>query len=133
MTEAMFTIPGRTGRSLTSQATFPVAGAFYDYADRFLSEQWGFAIGWMFVAAWTTVLPFEITTMAAQLQFWWPLLRPEWVVAPILAALSASSFLGSKVYGEVEHWLGAGKVLACCVFIVFSVVVASGGVPQDIR
>lgn len=98
-----------------------------------MGEHWGFAVGWMFVAGWTTVLPFELTTMAAQLKFWWPHLRPEWVIAPILAALSGASFLGSRVYGEVEHWLGFGKVLACVVFIIFSIIVASGGVPADTR
>lgn len=87
----------------------------------------------MFVGGWFTILPFEITTIAAQLKFWAPALRPEWVVAPLLAVLSASSFLGSRWFGEIEHWLGVGKVLACCVFVVFSIVTVSGGNPHDTR
>ncbi|SPN99522.1 related to GAP1 - General amino acid permease [Cephalotrichum gorgonifer] len=113
--------------------TFPVAGGFYDYADRFLSEHWGFAVGWMYIIGWITVLPFELTTVAAQLQFWAPSLRPEWIIGPLLTALSVSSFVGSGWFGEVEHWLGVGKVLACVVFMIFSIITASGGVPSDTR
>ncbi|PKS07495.1 hypothetical protein jhhlp_006099 [Lomentospora prolificans] len=113
--------------------TFPVAGAFYDYADRFLGEHWGFAIGWMFVLNWITVLPFELTTMGAQMKFWLHDLRPEWAVGPILFCISCASFLGSKVFGEIEHWLGVGKVLACTVFIIVAIITAAGGIPQDTR
>jgi len=98
-----------------------------------LGEHWGFAIGWMFVLNWITVLPFELTTMGAQMKFWIPDLRPEWAVGPILFFISCGSFLGSKVFGEIEHWLGVGKVLACTVFLIVAIITASGGIPQDTR
>ena len=56
-----------TMAALGEMATsYPVAGAFYDYSVRFVSPQWGFAMGWNFILNWLIVLPFELTTIVAQ-------------------------------------------------------------------
>ncbi|GJC85237.1 amino-acid permease inda1 [Colletotrichum liriopes] len=60
-------------------AAFPVAGAFYEYSRRMISEPWGFAMGWNFVFNWLIVFPFELTVIAAQMEYWVPDLQPAYI------------------------------------------------------
>jgi yeast amino acid transporter len=114
-------------------ATYPVAGAFYDYSVRFVSEAWGFAMGWNFVFNWLIVLPFELVTIGSQLKFWKEDLNPGYFIAPFLVVLAFTSIMGSKWFGEMEHAFGIGKAVAISTFIVMAVIVAAGGVPSDPR
>ncbi|KAF3807549.1 General amino-acid permease GAP2 [Colletotrichum gloeosporioides] len=114
-------------------ASYPVAGAFYDYSRRMISEPWGFAMGWNFVFNWLIVFPFELTTIAAQIKYWVPDLQPAYVITPILFALTGSSFLGSRWFGELEHAFGIGKALAIAVFIFAAIFIIAGAVPTDPR
>lgn len=114
-------------------AAYPIEGAFYDYSVRFISPSWGFAMGWNFVFNWLIVLPFELTTIAAQLKFWAPNVRAEWIVGPFLVGLVFVGLSGSKGFGEVEHWLGLLKVSALTVFMIVAVLIIAGGMPTDPR
>lgn len=88
-------------------ATYPVAGAFYDYAVRFIDPAWGFAIGWNYVINWLVVLPFELTVVAQQILYWIPdndedtstNSKASWLfpllVTANLTVVSVVSFLGS--------------------------------------
>ncbi|GKT90496.1 amino acid permease [Colletotrichum tofieldiae] len=114
-------------------AAFPVAGAFYEYSRRMISEPWGFAMGWNFVFNWLIVFPFELTVIAAQMKYWVPNLQPAYIVMPILITLTGTSFLGSRWFGEIEHAFGIGKVVAITVFIFMAIFIITGAVPSDPR
>ncbi|WDK20752.1 amino acid permease [Colletotrichum graminicola] len=114
-------------------ATFPVAGAFYEYSRRMISEPWGFAMGWNFVFNWLIVFPFELTVIAAQMGYWVPDLQPAYIITPILITLTGTSFLGSKWFGEFEHAFGICKALAVTVFIFVAIFIITGAVPSDPR
>lgn len=90
-------------------------------------------MGWTFAANWLLVLPFELTIIGVQLQYWKDNLQSAYFVAPFLLALGIISFRGSKWFGELEHFLGIVKVAAIVVFIFMGIVIASGGVPSDTR
>lgn len=49
---------------------YPVNGAFFTYAVRFIDPSWGFAVGWDYAINWLTVLPFELVAAGITLQFW---------------------------------------------------------------
>ncbi|OLN81153.1 putative amino-acid permease P7G5.06 [Colletotrichum chlorophyti] len=114
-------------------AAYPVAGAFYDYSRRMISEPWGFAMGWNFVFNWLIVFPFELTVIAAQIKYWVPDLQPALVITPILVILTGASFLGSRWFGEIEHAFGIGKAVAITVFIFVAIFIITGAVPSDTR
>ncbi|KAF6819517.1 amino acid permease [Colletotrichum sojae] len=114
-------------------ASYPVAGAFYVYSTRMISDAWGFAVGWNYMISWLIVFPFELTTIAAQMKYWVPDLNPAYVIAPLLVGLTATSFLGSRWYGEIEHAFGVGKAIAITVFIFVAVFIIAGAVPSDPR
>jgi len=81
---------------------YPVNGAFFTYACRFMDESWGFAIGWDYALGWLTILPYEITAACITISFW-PggavINKGVWVTV-FLVALTVIQFFGVKGYGE---------------------------------
>lgn len=55
-----------------------------------------------------------------------------WVTV-FLVFLIVIQFFGVRGYGEVECFLSVIKILACCGFIIFAIIVNCGGVPTDDR
>jgi amino acid transporter len=123
-----------TMASLGEMATsYPVAGAFYDYTVRFVGRTAGFAMGWNFVFNWLIVLPFELTTIGAQLGYWNQNLKPWWFIIPFLVFLGLISAKGAKWFGELEHWLGLCKAVALMTFICFAIALTTTGAASDSR
>ena len=83
---------------------YPVNGAFFTYACRFLSESWGFSIGYNYALSWLTILPYEITAACITISFWdeGAKINPGVWVAVFLVALTAIQFFGVRGYGEGE-------------------------------
>jgi amino acid transporter len=123
-----------TMASLGEMATsYPVAGAFYDYTVRFVGKQMGFAMGWNFVFNWLIVLPFELTTIGAQIKYWKPDFQSWWLILPFMAFLALFASKGAKWFGELEHWLGLCKATALSVFICFALVLITQDTKNDPR
>jgi amino acid transporter len=117
-----------TMASLGEMATsYPVTGAFYDYTVRFVGKQWGFTMGWNFVFNWLIVLPFELTTIGAQIRYWSPSFESWWLVLPFAILLIVIALCGAKWFAELEHWLGVCKALALTVFICFALALVTRG------
>lgn len=123
-----------TMSALGEMATsYPVEGAFYDYTVRFIGRPWGFAMGWNYVFNWLIVLPFELTTIGAQLKFWNPNLQPVYFIAPFLALVTLAAFRGSRWFAELEHGFGIVKVAGILTFIIFALILVTTGLPTDPR
>jgi amino acid transporter len=90
-------------------------------------------IGWIFALTWLVCLPFELTVIGAQLKYWKPDLQPAIFIGPFLAVLILCAMMGGKWFGELEHWLGIGKVAAISSFMIMAIVIAAGGAPNDER
>lgn len=114
---------------------FPVNGAFFTYACRFVDPSWGFAIGWDYAIGWLAILPFEITAASLTIAFWPSAADINigvWI-AVFLVVLTAVQFFGVRGYGEVEFVLSMVKILACTGFIILGIIINCGGVPTDNR
>lgn len=112
---------------------YPVNGAFFSYACRFIDESWGFTVGWQYAFGWLVVLPFELTAASITIEFWRDDIPVAAWVAVFLVFLIVIQFFGVRGYGEVEFVLSCIKIMACCGFIIFAIVVNVGGVPTDDR
>ncbi|KAL9103255.1 MAG: hypothetical protein Q9163_001677, partial [Psora crenata] len=112
---------------------YPVNGAFFTYACRFIDESWGFAMGWDYAIGWLTILPFEITAAGITIDFWRDDINIAVWVAVFLFLLTAVQVFGVRGYGEVEFFLSIIKIIAVCGFIIFGIIVNCGGVPSDTR
>ncbi|MCJ1352371.1 MAG: hypothetical protein MMC33_002355 [Icmadophila ericetorum] len=112
---------------------YPVNGAFYTYAVRFIDPAWGFAMGWDYAIGWLTVLPFEITAAGITIDFWRTDLNIGIWIAVFLTILAAVQIFGVRGYGEVEFCLSIIKIIAVCGFIILGVIIDCGGVKTDPR
>lgn len=109
-------------------ATFPAGGSFYDYALRFISRSWGFAMGWDYVINWLLVMPFEITVIMMLFEYWHPEnqgFRYLLIAAVgLISALGIIQYCGSKIYGEVEFLCGFIKIAVLSAFMITAFVKA---------
>jgi yeast amino acid transporter len=112
---------------------YPVNGAFYTYIARFLSPAWGFAVGWDYAIGWLTVLPFELIAASITIEFWRDDIHMAVWVTVFLVFLIVVNVFGVRGYGEVEFVLSIIKIAACLGFIIFGIVVNTGGIPGDDR
>lgn len=103
-------------------ASFPAGGSFYDYAFRFISSSWGFAMGWDYVLNWLLMMPFEITVIMILIEYWHP--EPNGARVLLAAAvgiifiLGTIQYFGAKIYAEVEHACGYIKAAVLTAFMI---------------
>ncbi|KAI1330518.1 amino-acid permease inda1 [Xylariaceae sp. FL0255] len=107
---------------------YPINGAFYTYVVRFVDPAVGFSVGWEYAIGWLTVLPFEIIAASNTVRYWNTTLNSAIFVTIFLVALCVIQIFGVRGYGEVEFILSIIKILACCGFIIFGIIVNVGGV-----
>ena len=112
---------------------YPVNGAFFTYSTRFLDRSWGFAMGWNYAIGWLTVLPFEVTAAGITIKFWRDDINIGVWITVFLFVLCAIQIFGVRGYGEVEFVLSLIKITACVGFILFGIIVNTGGVSTDNR
>lgn len=112
---------------------FPVNGAFYSYAVRFIDPAVGFGVGWNYAIQWLTVLPFELTAASITIDYWDPTGRIDkavWVGVFLFVLIIIQCF-GVRGYGEVEFFLSFIKVTATIGFIILAIIIDCGGVPTQ--
>ncbi|MCJ1465860.1 hypothetical protein MMC07_004479 [Pseudocyphellaria aurata] len=112
---------------------YPVNGAFYTYAVRFLDPSWGFAVGWDYAVGWLIILPFELIAAGITISFWRSDINVGVWITVFLVLLVVVQFFGVRGYGEVEFVLGLIKVVAVIGFIILGIIIDCGGVPTDDR
>ncbi|RJQ81636.1 amino acid permease [Amycolatopsis panacis] len=101
----------------------PSSGSFVSYSREFLGEKAAFFAGWMYFLNWATAGVADVTAVAKYTQFFWPDLQ-QWIPALIaLFVILAVNLVSVKLFGELEFWFAAIKVLALVVFMVVAIVV----------
>lgn len=116
-------------------ASVPARGSFYGYSLRFVSESWGFAMGWNYVLNFVLIVAFEMTVIVMLAQYWRPGLsvlesRLFLVVLALLPLLALHLLLGGKGYSEAEMGFSVVKVGVLALFMVVAIVIATGGTPE---
>jgi amino acid transporter len=109
---------------------YPLSGAFYMLAHRFLDPGFAFAMGWNYYLQWAVVLPLEITVAGTTVQYWttavpiavW--ITVFWIVIMILCVF------GTLGYAEEEFWSSCLKLLIVVMFIFIGVICICGGGPS---
>ncbi|HEY0496922.1 MAG TPA: amino acid permease [Kutzneria sp.] len=109
----------------------PSSGSFVSYSREFLGERSAFFVGWMYFLNWACSGVADVTAAAKYVQFFWPSV-PQWI--PALCALVlvlAVNMVSVTLFGELEFWFAAIKVLALVAFMVIAIVVLVGRTPVD--
>ncbi|MEW2397962.1 amino acid permease [Streptomyces sp. NPDC046862] len=115
-------------RALGEMLTYrPTSGSFADHAREFLGPFAGFTTGWSYWALWTAVCMAEVTAAGAYINYWWPAI-PTWTTAAVaLVVLFVTNLVSVKLFGELEFWFSAIKVIAILALIVIGVGVLTFG------
>jgi L-asparagine permease len=96
----------------------PTAGSFVEYAREFIGPWAGYVSGWMYWLNWAATGVAEITAVGIYVQYWAPSV-PQWVSAlAALALLLTVNLVSVRLFGELEFWFAALKVLAIVTFLV---------------
>lgn len=96
----------------------PVAGSFGEYARKHLGPLAGFATGWTYVFEMVIVCLADVTAFGVYMGFWFPQV-PRWIwVLAVVLVVGGLNLISVKVYGELEFWFTAVKILAIVAMIV---------------
>ncbi|MFC0432346.1 amino acid permease [Kutzneria buriramensis] len=109
----------------------PSSGSFVSYSREFLGEKSAFFVGWMYFLNWACSGVADVTAAAKYVQFFWPDV-PQWI--PALGALVlvlAVNMVSVTLFGELEFWFAAVKVLALVAFMVTAIVVLISRTPVN--
>jgi len=105
----------------------PTTGAWVSYAREFVSNRFAFITGWIYVVLAALAGVGEISALAVYVQYWWPGI-PGWVPSLVAAlVIVAVNLLSVRLFGFVELWASAIKVLAILLFLVAAVVLVVAG------
>ncbi|CEJ81161.1 hypothetical protein VHEMI01305 [[Torrubiella] hemipterigena] len=121
--------------SITEMAAFmPVRGASMSYeAQRFVSPSLGFAMGWLYVYAYAIIIPFELTAVTLQIQFWNTSVNMGVWNTLALVVVVVINVLSVRVYGDSETVFAGMKQLTIFGLLILSVVLFWGGGPTHDR
>lgn len=113
--------------ALGEMATYlPVSGAFTVYASRFVDSSLGFAMGWIYWFSWAMTFALELTASGLIIQYWRQDLNIGIFTGSFFVIITALNMLPVSVYGEVEFWFSAIKVLTVVGFIIFGICIDAG-------
>jgi L-asparagine permease len=109
----------------------PTSGSFVSYSREFIGEKAAFVAGWMYFLNWACAGMADVTAAAVYVKFFAPDV-PQWIPALVaLAVVLAINLVSVKVFGELEFWFAAIKVVALLVFMVIAIVVLVSRSPVD--
>lgn len=109
----------------------PTSGSFVSYSREFIGEKAAFFAGWMYFLNWATAGVADVTAVATYTQFFWPNLQ-QWIPALIaLFVILAVNMVSVKLFGELEFWFAAIKVVALVGFMIAAIVVLVLRTPVD--
>lgn len=105
-------------------------GGFQSYYAKFVDESLGFALGWSYCIQWICVISLELVTFSMTIKFWNTDINANVWVTICFIVVVAVNFCGSKGYSEAEFYMNGCKVLMLVGFILFGIIINTGGGPQ---
>jgi amino acid transporter len=138
MASLLFAVMTALGEMISE---FPLAGGQFALADRFVSPELGFAMGWLFWYNYIVVLPAELSAAAVLVSYWTPAGQVDstctsavcsnalWI-GIFLIVVYAINYAGTRVYGEMEFWFCSIKVITIVGLIILGIIISAGGGPN---
>ncbi|CAH0045288.1 unnamed protein product [Clonostachys solani] len=107
-------------------AYIPVAGAFTNYASRFIDPTWGFSMGWIYWFSWSLTFALELTAAGLIIQYWNKSLSVGIWIAVFWFVFTLANFMPVRWFGEFEMWLSSIKVITIIGFLILSICINAG-------
>lgn len=99
----------------------PTSGAFFTYGTKYVSNGFGFALGWNYWYNWAITVAFELVAVQFIMKFWFPDIPGFYWSAIFLAVVFGINALTVKGFGESEFFFSLIKVLAIILFIIIGI------------
>jgi AAT family amino acid transporter len=95
----------------------PISGSFASYAGEMISPWAGYATGWAYWLMWMTTVMAEITAIGIYTQYFFADV-PQWIPGLVaVVVLVSANLISVRLFGEVEFWFAAVKIVAILAFI----------------
>jgi L-asparagine permease len=99
----------------------PTSGSFVSYSREFIGEKAAYFAGWMYFLNWACSGMGDVTAAALYVRFFYPHV-PQWIPALVaLGAVLAVNLVSVKIFGELEFWFAAIKVVTLVVFMFVAI------------
>lgn len=99
----------------------PTSGAFFTYGTKYVSNGFGFALGWNYWYNWAITVAFELVAVQFIMKFWFPDIPGFYWSAIFLAIVFGINAMTVKGFGESEFFFSLIKVLAIIIFIIIGI------------
>ncbi|CAN8106043.1 unnamed protein product [Discula destructiva] len=136
MASLLFSVMVALGEMISQ---FPVPGGQLTLAERFVSPELSFALGWVYWFFNIIVLPAEISAAVVLITFWTGdscgastsgICNNNMWVGLMLMVVYAFNFSPNKAYGEMEFWFASIKVITVTGLILLGIIISAGGGPN---
>ncbi len=104
----------------------PTTGTFCEYSSKYVSPEFGFAMGWNYWFNWAITIAAEIIAASFIMQYWFPNVHTIYWSVLFFVLIFGLNLLAVKVYGETEYWLSFIKVAFVIIFIVVGILTLVG-------
>ena len=104
----------------------PTTGTFCEYSSKYVSADFGFAMGWNYWFNWAITVSTEVIAAAFIMQYWFPEVNTIiWSISFFLLVFLIN-LMSVKIYGETEYWLSSIKIAFVIIFIVVGILTIIG-------
>ncbi|KAK6453983.1 proline specific permease [Scheffersomyces xylosifermentans] len=117
---------------MTTFLPLPGNGAQAFVSD-YLSESFGFAIGWNYWYAFSILVAAEVTAAAIVIQYWITSVNIAVWITIFLAVIIILNMSSVRFFGEAEFWFASIKLIALTGLIILGIVLFFGGGPSHDR
>ncbi|GME89132.1 unnamed protein product [Ambrosiozyma monospora] len=108
----------------------PIPSPFVRLAERCVDDAFSFMTGWNFWVLEGSLIPWELTLFNTLVHYWTEDYSPAIIFACMMVGYFIINVATVKYYGEVEFYLGMGKVLLAIGLMVFVFITMVGGNPE---
>ncbi|CAB4253952.1 similar to Saccharomyces cerevisiae YNL268W LYP1 Lysine permease [Maudiozyma barnettii] len=118
-------------QSLGEMATFiPVTSSITVFSKRFLSPAFGVANGYMYWFNWAITYAVEVSVIGQVIEYWTTTVPLGVWIAIFWVLITLMNFFPVRVYGEIEFWVAAVKVVAIVGYLIYALIIVCGGSHQ---
>lgn len=107
-------------------AFLPVTGSFCEYCTRFVDPAFGFSMSYNYWFNWSITIAAELSAASIIMQFWFPNIPLIYWNLLFFFLLVGINFCAVQLYGEVEYYFAAIKVITVVIFILVGLLMIFG-------
>ncbi len=105
----------------------PTTGSFCEYATSFVDPAFGFAMSYNYWLNWSVTTAAELSAASLIMHTWIPSYSFSFWAILFFFLILALNFVPVHLYGELQYWLSAVKVVAVMMFLIIGLILIFGG------